>query len=109
MPFSYWATMRADRASAIRAIRTRRNQNRVMRTLSGLSMRGPHAKSDTFHAHDVDDAAGLEGTRRVMGGESAPDFVLHAHLAGFVARHPVCDQALGADHRVHVAGHRVAA
>src|SRR5262245_29131217 len=107
MPFSYWATIRAERASAISAIRTTTIQNRLAKMASGLSMGGPHAKGDAFDALDVDDAAGLERARGVVGGQRAPDLVLHAHLAGFVAGHALRDQALGADHGVHVARHRV--
>src|SRR5215470_3506965 len=107
MPFSYWATMRAERARAIKAMRTTTSQNSVTTTASGLSMSGPHTKGDAFHALDVDDTAGLERPRGVRGRHGAPDLVFDAHLARFVAGDALDDESFDTDHGVHVARHRV--
>src|SRR5262245_29047678 len=105
MPFSYWATMRAERASAMSAIRTTTIQKREAMTARGLSMSGPHAKGDSVHALDFDDAARFERTGGIGRGNGAPHLVLDPHHAGLVARHALSDQGFGADHRVHVARH----
>src|SRR5580765_7141503 len=105
MPFSYWDTTRAERASAMSAVRAMTTQNRVAMTASGFSMSGPHTKGDSVHALDVDDAAGLEGTESAMGRDRAPHLVTHAHLSGLVRRDALHHQGFGADNRVHVAGY----
>src|SRR5258705_8705729 len=100
IPFSYWATTRAERASATRKM------NRTMTSSSSSTWEiiesPPHQQGHTVESVDRHLGARLDRHRGSRRGQRAPHLVPHPHLARVMRVDPLGHQSRTPEHRVDV-------
>src|SRR3989338_4043799 len=106
-PFSYCDTMRAERATMMRAMNRKIASTKNPRGPKGSSfISSPHQKCDAVHVFDRHFGARLEGAGGAPGRGGAPDLVPGPDLAGPVLGDALHHEGALADHGVGIARDR---